>query len=161
MKREEIYWLIGTTGFSLILILAVFGTDGLKTDTVIDINFYDTYYVLTTTELIILLTILTFFVIYLIRMLREKFKNQAANLIFIISNIILIWTFTFLISFVNKIREIPGITEYPPLTGIENVEHTGNIWNAVYYVLPWVQLILIILLTISGVKIGLNYKRTE
>ncbi|MEY8847353.1 hypothetical protein AB9K26_00940 [Psychroserpens sp. XS_ASV72] len=78
-----------------------------------------------------------------------------------ISDITLILIFTFLITLVNSIREIPGSTEYPPLSG-EIVENAGNGWNNAYYILLIIQLILIILLTISGIKTGLNYnKQTE
>ncbi len=125
-----------------------------------DINVHDTYYVIPTIHLFILITTLIFFGVYLIRMLRRNFKNLTANLIFMISNITLILIFTFLISLVNSIREIPGSTEYPPLSG-GIVENAGNGWNNAYYILLGIQLILIILLSISGIKTGLNNKRTE
>ena len=48
--------------------------------------------------------------------------------------------------------------EYPPLTD-EIVENVRNGWNSVYEILLIIQLILIILLTISGIKTGLNYKK--
>ena len=125
-----------------------------------DINVHDTYYVIPTIHLFFLITTLIFFCVYLIRMLRRNFKNLTANLIFMISDITLILIFTFLISLVNSIREIPGSTEYPPLSG-GIVENAGNGWNNAYYILLGIQLILIILLSISGIKTGMNYKRTE
>ena len=160
MKKKETFWLIGTISFVLILIIGVFGIDGLKSDAVTDINVHDTYYVIASIHLIIPLISLTFFGVYLIRMLRRNFKNLTANLIFMISDITLILIFTFLIILANGMREIPGTTEYPPLSGgiIENV---GNGWNDVYYVLLGIQLILIILLTLIGIKTGLNFKRAE
>ncbi|MCP4055333.1 MAG: hypothetical protein GY739_20290 [Mesoflavibacter sp.] len=160
MRKKETFWLIGTTSFILILILWIFGIDGLKSDSVTDINVHDTYYVIANIHMIILITTLIFFGVYLIRMLRRNFKNLTANLIFMISNITLILIFTFLISLVNSIREIPGSTEYPPLSG-GIVENAGNGWNNAYYILLGIQLILIILLSISGIKTGMNYKRTE
>ena len=144
----------------LILIFWIFGISGLKSDSVTDINVHDTYYVIANIHLIILMVTLIFFGVYLIRMLRRNFKNLTANLIFLISDITLILIFTFLISLVNSIREIPGSTEYPPLSG-GIVENAGNGWNNAYYILLIIQLILIILLTISGIKTGLNYKRTK
>ena len=160
MRKKETFWLIGTTSFILILILWIFGIGGLKSDSATDINVHDTYYVIANIHLIIPMVTLIFFGVYLIRMLRRNFKNLTANLIFMISDITLILIFTFMISLVNSIREIPGSTEYPPLSdGI--VENAGNGWNNAYYILLIIQLILIILLTISGIKTGLNYKRTE
>ena len=160
MKKKETFWLIGTISFLLILILWVFGIDGLKPESVTDINVHDTYYVIANIHLIILMATLIFFGIYLIRMLRRNFKNLTANLIFMISDISLILIFTFLISLVNSIREIPGSTEYPPLSG-GIVENAGNGWINAYYILLIIQLILIILLTISGIKTGRNYNRNE
>ena len=160
MKKKETFWLIGTISFLLILILLVFGIDGLKPESVTDINVHDTYYVIANIHLIILMATLIFFGIYLIRMLRRNFKNLTANLIFMISDISLILIFTFLISLVNSIREIPGSTEYPPLSG-GIVENAGNGWINAYYILLIIQLILIILLTISGIKTGRNYNRNE
>lgn len=144
----------------LTLILWIFGISGLKSDSVTDLNVHDTYYVIANIHLIIPMVTLIFFGVYLIRMLRRNFKNLTANLIFMISDITLILIFTFLISLVNSIREIPGSTEYPPLSsGI--VENTGNGWNNAFYILLIIQLILIILLTISGIKTGRNYNRNE
>ena len=160
MRKKETFWLIGTITFLLILIIGLFGIDGLKSDAVTDINAHDTYYVIANIHLIVLIVSLTFFGVYLIRMLRRNFKNLTANLIFMISDISLILIFTFLISLVNSIREIPGSTEYPPLSG-GIVENAGNGWNNAYYVLLIIQLILIILLAIRGIKTGLNYKRTD
>ena len=160
MRKKETFWLIGTITFLLILIIGLFGIDGLKSDAVTDINVHDTYYVIANIHLIVLIASLTFFGVYLTRMLRRNFKNLTANLIFMISDISLILIFTFLISLVNSIREIPGSTEYPPLSG-GIVENAGNGWNNAFYILLIIQLILIILLTISGIKTGLNYRRNE
>ena len=119
MKKKEIFWLLGTISFVLILILWGFGIDGLKPESVTDINVHDTYYVIVNIHLIILMVTLIFFGIYLIRMLRRNFINLTANLIFMISDISLILIFTFLISLVNFIREIPSSTEYPSSWEVE------------------------------------------
>jgi hypothetical protein len=160
LKKKEIYWLIGTILFVIVFFFGPsgFGSFDLTGET--NVNIHDVYYVIPTIHLFILITTLIFFGIYLIRMLRRNFKNLYANLIFMISNITLILIFTFLITLVNSIREIPGTIEYPPLSS-EIVENAGNGWNNAYYVLITIQLILIILLTISAIKTGLNYKQTE
>ena len=126
----------------------------------IDINIHDTYYVVPTLHIFGIYSTLIFFIFYLIRMIWRNFKNLTANIIFMISNIVLIFIFTSLISLVNSIREISGTTEYPPLSG-GIVENAGNEWNNAYYILLIIQLILIILLTISGIKTGLNYKKNK
>ena len=158
MNKKETLWLIGTI---LFVVVFFFGPSGFKSFDLsgnADINVHDTYFVIPIFHLFILICTLIFFSIYLIRMLRRNFKNLTANLIFIISNITLILIFTFLISFVNSIKETQSTMEYPPLTD-EIVENVRNGWNSVYEILLIIQLILIILLTISGIKTGLNYKK--
>jgi heme/copper-type cytochrome/quinol oxidase subunit 1 len=160
LKKKETFWLIGTI---LFVIVFFFGSSGFKNFDLTgsaDINLHETYYVVPSIHVFILTATLIFFMIYLIRMVRRNFKNLTANLIFMISNITLILIFTFLIILANGMREIPGTTEYPPLSG-GIIENAGNGWNDVYYVLLVIQLILIILLTLSGIKTGLNYKRAE
>ena len=159
MKKKETFWILGTICFILIIILWIFRIDGLTLESVTDINVHDTYYVIANIHLIVLLTTLVFFGVYLIRMLKRNFKNLTANLIFMISDLTLILIFTFLISLVNSIRAIPTTAEYEVFRGgIEG--SNGNGWNA-YYVLLTIQLLLIILLIISGIKTGLNYKQAE
>jgi len=161
LKKEEIYWLLGTIGFIIFLTLILFGVDGLKSDSLTDINVHDTYYVIESIHLFIPLVILVFFGIYLIRVLCCNFKNLTVNLIFIISDLALILVFTFIISLLNSMREIPGTIEYPPLSGIENITYDGNVWNNFYYALLSVQLILLLLLAFSGIKTGINYKQNQ
>ncbi|NCP88721.1 MAG: hypothetical protein GW827_00350 [Flavobacteriales bacterium] len=157
MKKKETFWLLGTVFLTLLLMLGIFGIDGFKSESDTAINVYDTYYVNSTINLIILLTLLILFGVYLIRMLRRNFKNLTANLIFMILNITLILIFTFFISIINTLREIPGTVYYSG----EAHEIVLNEWNNVYPILIFIQLILIILLAISGIKTGMNYKRTQ
>nr|WP_288932113.1 hypothetical protein [uncultured Allomuricauda sp.] len=84
MKKKETFWILGTICFILIIILWIFGIDGLTLESVTDINVHDTYYVIANIHLIVLLTTLVFFGVYLIRMLKRNFKNLTANLIFMI-----------------------------------------------------------------------------
>ncbi len=156
--KKELYWLIGTVTLILFVIVGVFGINGFKPDSTTDINVHDTYYVISTTHAIVLITPLIFFSIYLIRIFYQKFKNPVSNTVFMFSDIILIFIFTFLISFAGSIRETPGTTIYPPLSGIDNKVHDGNIWNDVYYILLIFQLFFIILLAISAVLTGYNYR---
>ncbi|TBM98487.1 hypothetical protein EYD45_16445 [Hyunsoonleella flava] len=157
INKKEIYAFLFALTISLgfLIVPSDFSSRG-----VIDINIHDTYYVVPALQMFGVYATLIFFIFYLIRMLWRNFKNLTANIIFIISNIVMILIFTFLISLVNSIREISGTTEYPPLSG-GIVENTGNGWNNAYYILLIIQLILIILLVISGIKTGLNHKRTE
>lgn len=159
MYKREIYWILGTLGSALILIFSIFGVDGLQNEAVTTINFFSTYYVIANIHLICALVTFIFFVVYLIRMLLNNFKNATVNSIFMISDIALIVIFTFLISWVNSISSI-STTSYSPSAGAID-ENTLNLWLTVEYSLISTQLILIILLAVSGVKIGLHRKRKE
>ena len=159
MYKREIYWILGTLGSVLILIYSIFGIDGLQNEAVTTINSYDTYYVIANIHLICALVTFIFFVVYLIRMLHNNFKNATVNSIFMISDIALIVIFTFLISWVNSISSIPT-TSYSPSAGAID-ENTGNLWHTVEYCLISTQLILIILLAVSGVKTGLHRKQKK
>lgn len=142
---------MGTIRFIMVAILWIFGIDGLKSESVTDFNFHDTYYVIANIHLIVLIVPLTFFGVYLIRMLRWNFKNLMANLIFMVANTSLIFIITFLSSLVFGARVTPNM-------GSEMSKNTGNVWDMVYCSLLIVQLILIIILTISGIKTGQNYR---
>ena len=123
-----------------------------------DINTDDSYFVIPNLYIFISMSTIIFFGIYLTRMLRRNFKNLTANLIFIISNISLILIFTYLISSVNSLKKAQNTLEYPELSG-ETFENVTNRWNSNYDNLLIIQLILIVLLIISGIKTGLNFKR--
>ena len=125
----------------------------------VDVNIYDTYFVFPTMLVFLILITFIFFVVYLIRMVGQKFKNITANFIFMFSNISMILILTFFISLVVSWRELPSNTAYPPLSG-GVVENVGNQWNKVYNLLLMIQLILILLLAFSGVKTGVNYKKS-
>ncbi len=154
MKHKEIFWLIGTVLFVLILNFLLFGIDGFKSEPNIDINIHDTYFVIANFHFILLLSMLIFFVVYLLRMLRRNFKNLTANLIFMVTGLLNIWFLTGIISIINSYIEVTEITEY-------NLPFTNNMFNNVATILYLIQLIIVVLIVYSGFKTGQNYKQTE
>lgn len=148
---------MGSIVLVLIISLTIFGINGLKPNAVTTLNVYDTYFVVQNIYLVILIAIFLIFAVYLIRMVYLKFKNPTVNLIFMVTDIALILSFTFLISWVKSILEIQGTTDYPPLSG-GSVETIGNGWNIAYPILFGVQFILLLLLLISGIKTKRNYR---
>lgn len=47
MRKREIFWFIGTVIIILIVSTLLFGFEGLiQQNTILDLNFYDTYFVL-------------------------------------------------------------------------------------------------------------------
>ncbi len=146
LRKKEIFWLIGTLTLTLVLIFLVFDLDSLKPKSVTDINVHDTYFVIPTFYFVVSFCVLIFFGVYLIRMLRRNFKNKTANLIFLAANILLVLKITQLISILNAFAQIS-----------ETETSIRNGLMAFSNVLLVIQVFLLILLTFSGIKTGLNY----
>jgi len=165
LRKKETFWLIGTIILVLILNTLIFGIDGLKSDSTLDINVHDTYFVIANFHFILLLGVLVFFGIYLIRTLHRNFKNLTANLILIISTILLIIILNGISAIVETfIQQTSGWTIYPPLSageGIEEIEPKENNFGILSSVLFYTQILLLIFLAYCGFKTGINYKRTK
>ncbi|RMB56034.1 hypothetical protein EAX61_16305 [Dokdonia sinensis] len=154
MKRKEIFWLIGTAIFVLILNFSLFGVNGFKAESVTDINIHDTYFVIANFHFILLLSVLIFFSVYLLRMLRRNFKNLTVNLIFMICGILSIWVLTGIISIVSSYIGVTETTEY-------NLPVTNTMFDNVSKLLYLILIIIVILIAYSGFKTGLNYRKAE
>lgn len=107
MKKELIYI------FSILLIF--YGIHGFPMDmetftgiSTIDVNFYDTYFVLPSTYYWLITLSFAFSVAYLVRVFLTKFKNQYANFIYIISNGLFIVSLVYVIQFLNlMLKQFP------------------------------------------------------
>lgn len=75
-----------------------------------------------------------------------------------IADILMILLFMQIIKIVGSVAEFPSTTEYPTLSGGVN-ERTGNGFGIFSNVLFIIQSLLLILLTYSGFKTGMNYKQ--
>lgn len=163
MKRKEIYWLIGTIAFVLIMNFVLFGTDGFQSDTTLDLNIHDTYFVIANVHFVFLFAVLIFFGVYLVRTLKRSFENLTANLILMISTILLILVLIGIHSIVDAlILQTSNWTIDPPLSAraphpeIEPMESDFEILaNALFLI----QIVLLIFLTFCGFKTGRNYKQ--
>src|SRR5690606_28587620 len=125
-------------------------------DSVLDINVHDTYFVILKRDVLMLFSVFISFIVYLIRVFTEKFKNLVANIIFITTNTLVILVLTQIISIVDSYAKISGTTEYPPLSG-GTVEHSGNSAETFSLILLITQIVLLILLIYSSIKTGKNY----
>ncbi|MDT0622945.1 hypothetical protein [Croceitalea vernalis] len=152
MKKKEIYWIVGTLVLVLILTLAIFGMDGLKSDSTWDINIHDTYFVIANFHLIPLIFVFTFFVVYLIRTTRRNFKNITSNLILMIVTILFVLVLGKLIAMLDFFGG-PNNNQNVPLDK-SPVENAIGILSKVMFVL---QIGLLILLSYCGFKTGRNY----
>ncbi|TXE10751.1 hypothetical protein ES711_02255 [Gelidibacter salicanalis] len=89
MKRTELYWFIGTLSVVILLYLVLFGTEGFQSDATTTIAIYDTYIIVATIYVILILLVIALFCVYLFRSLRYKFKNVTANVILAITTVLL------------------------------------------------------------------------
>lgn len=152
MNRKEIYWLVGTFVFVLILTLVIYGLDGFKNDSTWDINIHDTYFVIANFHLIPLIFVFTFFVVYLLRTISRNFKNITVNLILMIVTILFVLVLGKLIGMLDFFS---GPTNDETITLDKSpVAYAIGIVSKVMFVF---QIVLLILLAYCGFKTGRNY----
>ena len=156
MKKREIYWLLGTLGLGALVILLLFGVDGFQSDSTLDINIHDTYFVFANSHLAVPLLVLLFFGIYLFRAILANFKNLTVNLVLMISIILMIMVFGRLI-FMLETFSLPYST-------LENgtLERERTAMERLMAMLSTVfwgfQIILLVFLAYCGFKTGRNYE---
>ena len=90
MKNKDLFWCLGTALLVLVLNLLIFGFDVINSDANLTLNVHDTYFVIAKYHLALLLSLFVFFAIYLVRTLHYSFKNLIANLILMLSTLLLI-----------------------------------------------------------------------
>ena len=155
MKKSEIYWLLGTLGLGAVLMLLLFGVDGFRPDSTLDINVHDTYFVFANSHLAIPLFVLLFFVIYLFRAILANFTNLTANLVLLVALIFMIMVFGRFTSMLENFSL--------PYTTLENgtVERERNpvesLMAALSKISLGVQMLLLVFLAYCGFKTGRNY----
>ncbi len=152
MKRKEVFWLIGTLGLVLVLMLVLFGLDGFKTDSTFDINIHDTYFVIANFHLVLLLLVFTFFTVYLFRTIKQGFKNFTANLILMIV----------IILFIIVLGKAIGMMDFfsTPTNNeifIEGKNPVGNALSILSKFMLAIQIGLLVSLSYCGFKAGRNY----
>jgi len=156
LKRKEIYWFVGTIVLVLILILAIFGLDGFKTDTTLVINIYDTYFVISNLHFITLIFVFSFFTIYLLRTIRRNFMNVVANLMLIIITILFVLV-------LGKTIETLDFFSEPLNKGALPLHKNpvGTVMRRLSTSTFAFQIGLLILLAYCGFKTGQNYNAAK
>lgn len=154
--------MIGTVLFVLFINLLIFGFEGLTTNSTLNLNFHDTYLVIENTQFILFCSSIIFFGVYLIRALRRKFNNLAANLILMIFTILLVLVLIELISILELLnQQSSSWTVYPPLSDQEiepEVKPKENGLLLISNILFGIQIPLLIFIGYCGFKTGQNYK---
>ena len=152
LNRKEIFWLFGTAGLVLVWTLILFGIDGFNIDSTFDINIHDTYFVIANVRLVLLLFVFIFFTVYLIRAVRNGFKNITANLVLIIATILVAVVLGKTIGMLDFFSGPPNNESM-----VDGVNEVGNALKIVSRILFTVQIVLLVLLAYFGFKTGRNY----
>lgn len=87
---KETIWIISCIALLCIFQFIFLGNNGLKLNFKHDINFRDMYFLIENINLIILNGSIIFFSVYLVRTINNKLRNHLVNIIYILSNAILI-----------------------------------------------------------------------
>lgn len=88
--HKEIMFFSLTLLISIICSVLLFGMENIKSGELV-LNVHSTYFVIKVTHFFIVFLPLVFTITYIIRILILKFKNLAANIIFLVSNGLLIF----------------------------------------------------------------------
>ncbi|MET0944255.1 MAG: hypothetical protein ABWY22_02485 [Flavobacterium sp.] len=128
--------------------------------TTIDINIHDTYFVIESSNILILITVFVFYFTYLMRMLFARFKNAVINYIFLFSNILIILVILYIIQAVKMIMILPGTTIYPPLSSPPQL-HQGNGLERYYHFFIKLEIGFIVTFILAGIKTIINYKKQK
>src|SRR5690606_7622679 len=148
---KEILWLI------ILLVPCVFLYS--STDSTIDINVGDTYFVMDRISLIFLFIAIPGFLIYGIRTLINKFRDKFINIVFILFTILvaLLWIEAIIIN--DKLSSSGGWTLYPPLSAQpQKIEHEEYYFIANHKIMVTTEVILIVIALFTAYKTGKNKK---
>ncbi|SMP00913.1 hypothetical protein SAMN06265375_10141 [Muriicola jejuensis] len=129
------------------------GPDAFKTDTTFDINIYDTYFVIANIQMVPLLGVFTFFIVYLFRTIKRNFKNYTANVILIIATILFIIVLGKTIGILDFFSNPSSNAEFK-----EDKNPVGDALSILSKIMFILQTGLLVLLAYCGFKTGQNYR---
>lgn len=137
----------------LVLTLVLFGLHGFNPDSTFDINIHDTYFVIANIQMVPLIMIFTFFIIYSFRTIRQSFRNTTANFILIIATILFVIVLGRTIGILDFFIRPTNNTEI-----ISNKNPVGDALTILSHPIFITQIGLLLLLVYSGFKTGQNFK---
>ncbi len=164
MKKKlitEILYFFSSIIISFIVFHFTFSLTNLQTESVLDINIHDTYFVIQKIEFLPLFTLICLYVIYLIRVIIQRFKSRSTLWIYSIISLLLIIFFPNILSFVLSLSVGPGWTVNPPLSALEpQVEPKENVFDTIFSILYSSYIIIIFLGAFGIFKLGKLYNGT-
>ncbi|MDX6181916.1 hypothetical protein SGQ44_04750 [Flavobacterium sp. Fl-77] len=120
-------------------------------ETSVDINIHDTYFVIESTNILILTILFVFFFTYLVRMISTRFRIITINSIFLLSNLLMIVLIAQVIKIIKIFTIEAGITIYPPLSAPPQI-HRDNAFEALFYFFVIAEIIVVATFIFSSLK---------
>jgi heme/copper-type cytochrome/quinol oxidase subunit 1 len=154
----EILFFLTAIVTSLITFHFAFGFNSIETESVLDINVHDTYFVIEKRELFPMFSLLILYLFYFIKVCLQKFKNRQTLWIFSILSLTTILIWPGISAFVKSLATEPSWTVYPPLSA-RKVEIKENIFNRIYPDLYFAYIALTMFGVFVFYKLGKLYKR--
>jgi len=147
------------------IVTATWFTIKLSTsETLLDIQLHDTYFVIDRSTIILPVSLLLITLIYLIKEGFSGYKRRFQNLILVTANFLsLIWLYH--LSVFIKLLPQPGWTIYPPLSALPNAvpridDQAGGyplIINSIKHFIPIVLIVFMLILVASSFLTGKNW----
>ncbi|MBP4137556.1 hypothetical protein [Flavobacterium geliluteum] len=120
-------------------------------ETTVDINIHDTYFVIESTNILILTILFVFFFTYLVRMIITRFRIITINSIFLLSNLLMIVLIAQVIKIIKIFTIEAGITIYPPLSAPPQI-HRDNAFETLFYFFVIAEIIVVATFIFSSLK---------
>lgn len=158
--KKEILWIIILLIISYVIWHPFLPFNFSDFTSTIDVNIpiYDTYFVIGSVNILFLIIALLFFIVYSIRVLTSRLKNNVINVIFLFSNTLMIIVMSYLISVTKLLIVEAGWTIYPPLSANLQIHEDNGVKN-IYYTCVGIQISLVIILILVITKTIFNFKK--
>ncbi len=155
-NKKELFWGLGITVFILCFNFGFLGLDSLSKNSITDINIHDTYLVISKFYFFILFAVGIFFWVYLVRMLRNRFKNLTVNVAFMVAAVLMIIVNIYALLFLNILNDNPEKVQNALAS-----DPVSDAMNIMFYVVLTLQVFLLIFLTYCGFKTGVHYQNNK
>ncbi|AWH73834.1 hypothetical protein DCS32_06605 [Dokdonia sp. Dokd-P16] len=150
MKKINTYLFFLTTLLFLFLAIGVFDLSVLGNET-LDINVRDTYFIIDQRIIFILFAVLIFSLVFLVRSLIKKFKDNFANYIYLSFSVIGILALSLVIYFIKDLNYIAATTD----ASLEIIT-ANNTLNNLSWLLQVFQVLWMIYIIYVSIQIGKN-----
>ena len=153
--KFEIFWIGGA--LAAVLMLLAFVPDlHPASDSVLDIQIYDTYFILPYYKALIALFVLLSFAVYLIRQSIDRFRNNPANIILLI-----LTNLTVVAISIFVLPAIGGWKIYPPNMSEEEIGAMAQSGKWALYMVRAIQALLVVGILFLAIRIRKRMNTTS